>query len=138
MRVRFVNIVIIIIILFLISGCYRNKEKLYYLDVSNFIKEEATVDNVLYDEENKSIYFWLSNIDDVYQDSTFIVDGDNVNVLLQYDIINRIMIGDTITFSSAPRYFGDGYCMPIIELIHNNEELLSFDEGHKNLMKRYR
>ena len=137
MRVRFVNI-IIIIILFLISGCYRNKEKLYYLDVSNFIKEEATVDNVLYDEENKSIYFWLSNIDDVYQDSTFIVDGDNVNVLLQYDIINRIMIGDTITFSSAPRYFGDGYCMPIIELIHNNEELLSFDEGHKNLMKRYR
>lgn len=138
MRVRFVNIIIIIIILFLISGCYRNKEKLYYLDVSNFIKEEATVDNVLYDEENKSIYFWLSNIDDVYQDSTFIVDGDNVNVLLQYDIINRIMIGDTITFSSAPRYFGDGYCMPIIELIHNNEELLSFDEGHKNLMKRYR
>ena len=138
MRVRFVNIIIIIIILFLISACYRNKEKLYYLDVSNFIKEEATVDNVLYDEENKSIYFWLSNIDDVYQDSTFIVDGDNVNVLLQYDIINRIMIGDTITFSSAPRYFSDGYCMPIIELIHNNEELLSFDEGHKNLMKRYR
>ena len=45
-----------------------------------------------------------------------------------------IKIGDRVVFSSAQRYFGDGYVMPIVQLDVNGEELLSFEEGYHNLL----
>ena len=49
-----------------------------------------------------------------------------------------LKLGTRVTFVSAPRYFGDGYDVPIVALSIDGKELLSFEEGHKNLMDSYR
>ena len=40
-----------------------------------------------------------------------------------------------VSFMTAPRYFGDGYIMPIVEISVDGEELLSFEEGYENLLE---
>ena len=48
-------------------------------------------------------------------------------------IEQKINVGDRVEFVSAPRYFGDGYVMPIVQISVDGEELLSFDTGFVNL-----
>ena len=47
----------------------------------------------------------------------------------------EIQLGTTVSFMTAPRYFGDGYIMPIVEISVDGEELLSFEEGYENLLE---
>ena len=118
-------------------GCYQTNEKDYYSDKNNFITGTAIVDNIIFDEETHQLYFWLSGIDEAYQDNTFKVEGANVDVLLQSNLVETIKAGSHITFVSAPRYFGDGYCMPIVALSYNDEVLLPFDVGYANFMSLF-
>lgn len=118
-------------------GCYQGKEKAYYSDKNNYISGEAIVDKIIYDEENHRLFLWLSEIDESYQDSTFKIEGNNVDLLMQSALFREISVGSRITFVSAPRYFGDGYCMPIVALSYNDVILLSFDEGYENLMSLF-
>ena len=76
-------------------------------------------------------------IDEVYVNGGFIIRGDNVSVVMENGILDKVKVGDKITFTSAPRYFGDGYTVPIVALYIGDEEILNFDVGHKNLMKLY-
>lgn len=61
-----------------------------------------------------------------------------MNILLKNGLLDKISVGKEIKYISAPRYFGDGYDFPIVALTIGDEELLSFDEGYKNLMDTYR
>lgn len=79
-----------------LTGCHVIKEKKYYLDKSNFITGTAKVENIIYDEENDSVYFWLNKIDEVYQDNTFKVEGKNVDILFEKNIFEMIEMGDEI------------------------------------------
>lgn len=130
-------ILMILILMFSLTGCYHSREKKYYSDTSNYITEEAIVKNIIFDKENNIIYFWLSEIDEAYQDSTFKIEGQSVNIVLNNNIFEKIKVGSEITYTSAPRYFGDGYCMPIVAIYIAGEELLNFDEGFENLKKLY-
>ena len=119
------------------TGCTRLREKEYYADTSNFITGEGIVDNIIYDEEQKDIVLWLSEIDDAYQCSDFIIEGENYSIVLENGILDKIKVGDKITFTSATRYFGNGDFMPLVAISIGDEEILSFEEGHKNLMNLY-
>lgn len=134
---KYVFVLFVLGIMLSLTGCYAIKEKNYYSDKSNFITGSAKVENIIYDEESNSVYFWLNKIDEAYQDSTFKVEGENVDILFEKNIFETIGIGDEIIFTSAPRYFGDGYCMPIVAISHEDEEILSFEEGYENFMKLY-
>lgn len=123
--------------IFSLMGCYQINEKDYYSNKNNFITGSAIVDNIIFDEENHQLYFWLSGIDEAYQDNTFKLEGANVDVLIQNNLLETIKVGSHITFASAPRYFGDGYCMPIVALSYNDEVLLPFDVGYANFMSLY-
>ena len=79
----------------------------------------------------------MSDIDERYQSSEFVVRGESVDILLERDVFEKIGPGNRITYTSAPEYFGDGYSMPIVSISVNGEVLLSFDEGFENLMKLY-
>ena len=57
--------------------------------------------------------------------------------MLERGVLEKIETGSEITYTSATRYFGNGYYMPMVALSVDGEELLSFDEGYKNLMKLY-
>ena len=128
---------LVLIALFLLVGCSKMHEKKYYADINNFITDEAVVDNVIYNEKEGYIVLWLSEIDEAYQCSDFIIKGNNVDLVLENGILDKIEIGDTITYTSAPRIFGNGYFMPIIEISVSGEELLNVDDGYKNLMDLY-
>ena len=128
---------IVFVIIATMTGCYEEREKKYYSDKTNYITDEAIVDNIIYLEEEQKLVFWLLEIDDAFQDNNFIVKGENVNLLMENDVLQKIKKGDKITYISAPEYFGDGYAMPIVALIIGEDELLSFEEGYNNLMKMY-
>lgn len=51
------------------------------------------------------------------------------------NIDEQIKIGDTIQFVTAPKYFGDGYVMPIVAISVDGEVLLEFEEGYANFLK---
>lgn len=36
---------------------------------------------------------------------------------------------------TAPRYFGDGYVMPIVAISVDGEQLLDYEEGYANFME---
>ena len=124
-------------VVLLLMGCSRMKEKEYYENIQNYITEEAVVENIKYNEEYEYIKFRLSGIDEKYQDSDFIIKGKSVELVLENKIMDKIMPGDTITYTSAPAYFGNSYCMPIVELFIGETIILGFEEGYKNLLDLY-
>lgn len=123
--------------LLLLTGCQARREKAYYADKDNYITDTATVENVLYEEETESLYFWLSDIREEYSDTTFVVRGESVSLLLKKGDPKEELPGCVITYVSAPEYFGDGYCMPLVSLSVAGEEWLAFEEGYENLLKLY-
>ena len=137
----FVKLCIIHIIVFFIlfsSSCsYQYREKQYYSDQNNFIKDTAIVENIFLDEDSNTIYFWLDDVAEVFQGNTFIIKGTNVDEVIENNIFNMVQKGDLIDFISAPEYFGDGYCMPIVAISVDGQEILCFENGYKNLMKLY-
>jgi len=117
---------------------YTVHEKEYYSDSSNFITDNAIVDNIIYNKQDNYIVLWLSEIDESYQDNNFIVRAENAGILSENGFHKKVKTGDKITYISEPGYFGDGYMMPIVSISVNGEELLSFSEGYKNLMDTYK
>ena len=113
------------------------QEKRYYMETENFITEKVIVDNIIHNEQQGYIVFWLSEIDDSYQCPDFIIEGKNYSIVWENGIQRKLSIGDEITITSAPKYFGNGDFMPIVSITIGDECLLSFDVGHKNLIEMY-
>lgn len=118
-------------------GGHTFKEVFYYSDKGNFITEEAVVTKILMSEEEECVAFYLSEIDEVYQTDFFVIRNKSACRLIDDGIADKIKEGDTITYTSAPHYFGNGYSMPIVSLSVEGEELLGFEEGYGNLMFSY-
>lgn len=133
----FLIIAVFVLIVSLIIDYCKSIEKRYYFDKNNYITEDAVVDNIVYDKKCNELVFWLSEINEAYQGSVFKIKGESVDPLLERGILEKIEIGSEITYTSALEYFGNGYSMPIVALSVDGEELLSFDEGYKNLLKQY-
>ena len=107
------------------------------MDINNYITEEAVVDTITYDKKLEYIGIRLSDISDAYQGERFIIEGENLDVVIENDILGKIKTNDIIDFTSAPAYFGNGYVMPIVQLSIDGETLLSFEEGYANLLELY-
>ena len=134
---RGICIFLLLALVFSLTGCWRIREKKYYSDINNFITEEAVVDNIIYNEEQRYIVFWLAEIDPSYQATAFIIRSENATLVLERGILGKIRIGDTITFTSAPGCYSNGYFMPIISISVAGEVILDINEGHQNLMNSY-
>lgn len=119
---------------FYLSACSKIKQREYYKDENNYLTSNAVVKEIIYKNEDNGIYLWLDHLDSAYQDSTFVLRGENVNIAIENGITNKVSTGTEITFTSAPRYFWDGYLMPIVYLKVNDEVLLHFKEGYGNLL----
>lgn len=131
---------LIIALILSICGCggvAKSVEKEYYMDVNNYITEEAVVDSITYDKKIEYIGFRLSEINDEYQGERFIIQGKNLDIVLANGILEKIEPNSVVEFTSAPAFFGNGYLMPIVQLSVNGEILLSFEEGYANLLELY-
>ena len=130
-------IAICFVMVYSLLGCYRQRERKYYSDKSNYITCEAVVKNIFLSEDKATVYLWLNPMLDVYSDTTFKIVGKSAEVFINNGGFQIIAQGDTIEFTSAPRYFGDGYVMPIVAVYCDGCILLDFESGYNNLMELY-
>ena len=68
---------------FYLSACSKIKQREYYKDENNYLTSNAVVKEIIYKNEDNVIYLWLDHLDSAYQDSTFVLRGENVNIAIE-------------------------------------------------------
>lgn len=134
--VKSIAIVIFLLCLLVFStSCTAQKMKDYYSQKSNYINATGIVTHISYNEDRSALYLGFSELNPQFDDNSFKIVGDNLPIVQQNGIDQKIKIGDQVDFVTATRYFGDGYVMPIVEISVNGEKLLNFEDGFANLLK---
>ena len=150
-KAKFFSILVIVLMVFSsmggVSATMTNDTKVIATNYSS---------NVLYNPTIKEIQNAIDSSDDgevivikgsptdnglIKSKKNFNIEGENVPVVLEKGFIGLVNVNDTIIFTSAPRIFGDGDRMPIIQVgIWKNGRYISFltsNEGYRNLMLLY-
>ena len=128
------SIMIIISICVLLCSCNSVGRIEYYTQKENYISVTGTISNIKYNEEATALYIDFSELSPVLDDTCFKIVGENLEIVKANRIDDKLKIGEQITFITAPKYFGDGYVMPIVAISISGENLLDFEEGYKNLL----
>ena len=118
----------------LLSACDRKKMLDYYSEKENYVDATGTVVHIKYNEDETALYLGFSDLSYNFDDTCFKIVGENLRIVREKGIDNKLKLGDQIKFTSAPRYFGDGYVMPIVAIHVNGECLLDFEAGYTNLL----
>ena len=130
----FMIITTICILLVLLCSCNSSQIIEYYSLKENYISVTGTVSNIKYNENTTALYIDLSELSPVLDDTCFKIVGENLEIVKANKIDDKLKTGEQITFITAPKYFGDGYVMPIVAISINGENLLDFEEGYRNLL----
>ena len=119
---------------FILSACDTVSQKIrYYSDRNNYVKSTGTIKRIVYEKDY--IYLQFSELTAEFYAKGFEFVGDNLSVVKERGIKQKIALEDQIEFVSAPKYFGDGHGLPIVEITVYGETLLEFEEGYANLLK---
>ncbi len=130
-------IYIILFIYVMMVGCNLKNEYISYYSVKeNYVEVEGSVYFLEYSENG--IYIGFQDMTYEFDDDCFKLVGKNMTAVVQAGVEKKLKLGDKVKFSTAPKYFGDGYVMPIVSLEIEGEELLSFEDGYVNLLEWYR
>lgn len=132
---RIKTIIILCIVLFVSSCGTSNKMIAYYSQESNYIEARGNVIHIAYDDSKETLYLGFSELEPGFDDDCFKIVGENLSLVQERGIDEKIHMGSVVEFITAPKYFGDGYVMPIVEITVDGETLLSFSEGFENLKK---
>jgi len=130
------KIFIIISLLFLSiisSGC-NNDMKAYYHDESNYVIATGTISHISNNEEIGAIYFEFMDLTPVFDDTCFKIVGDNYRYVIDEGIMASVQIGQEVEFCTSPKYFGDGYVMPIVSFSVGEDVLLEYEVGMSNFL----
>lgn len=121
-------------ILFATSCAHTSNQKMkYYSDTENYVEVTGTISYVLFDEENESLYLAFTDLSVDLDDNCFKIVGDNYSIIAS-ESKELIQVEKTATFVTAPKYFGDGYVMPIVALTIDDCCLLEYEIGIANFM----
>lgn len=118
------------------TSCYTQREYQYYSDRNNFITVTAELIYFNNVEDESSVYLSFSGLPEVFSDNCFKIIEENWKIIEDTNTF-AFSIGDKITFTTAPKYFGDGYIMPIVAVSIDGNTLLDFEQGYSNFMKTY-
>ena len=121
--------------LFVFSSCNYQKSVAYYSEKNNYISASGTVTHIKYNDERDALYLGFDNLTPDFSDNMFKIVGQNLLIVENNDLQHKLKIGKEVEFISAPRYFGDGYVMPIVGLTIDGEILLEFEQGYNNWVK---
>lgn len=124
-----------IIISVCLLSCHSQKERKYYADESNYVTATGIVSHIKYSDKKDALYLAFDSIDYPFSDNCFKIVGKNLKNAQENGIDDILQIDDSVTFITAPKYWGDGYVMPIVALTVDGEILLSFEDGFDNLQK---
>ena len=128
------KLIIITSICVLLCSCNSSGTIEYYSQKENYISVTGTVSSIKYNEEVTALYIDFSELSPVLDDTCFKIVGENLEIVKANRIDDKLKIGEQITFITAPKYFGDGYVMPIVAISISGENMLDFEEGYKNLI----
>ena len=120
--------------LIFLCSCDSHKQIKYYSQKENYISVTGTVSSIKYNENSTVLYVDCTELSPVLDDTCFKIVGENLEILKTKKIDDKLTIGEQIAFITAPKYFGDGYIMPIVAIAICGESLLDFDEGYSNLL----
>ena len=127
-------ITITCILLVLLCSCNSSEIIEYYSQKENYISVIGTVSNIKYNEDTTALYIDLSELSPVLDDTCFKIVGENLEIVKVNKIDDKLKTGEQISLITAPKYFGDGYVMPIVAISISGENMLNFEEGYKNLL----
>ena len=122
------------ILLVLLCSCNSSEIIEYYSQKENYISVTGTVSNIKYNEDTTALYIDLCELSPVLDDTCFKIVEENLEIVKANKIDDKLKTGEQITFITAPKYFGDGYVMPIVAISISEENLLDFEEGYKNFL----
>lgn len=131
---KLIVIIAACILLVSLCSCSSAKQSKYYSQRENYISVTGTVSHIKYNEDSTALYVAFSEMSPVLDDKNFKIVGENLEIVKANKIDDKLKIGEEITFITAPRYFGDGYVMPIVAISINGEVLLDFEVGYENLL----
>ncbi|MBR5422725.1 MAG: hypothetical protein IK108_01825, partial [Clostridia bacterium] len=126
-----------IIIIFVIFFCiFFHTVKLvkYYSQKEKYITVTGTVSYIKYNDNNSELYIGFSELNTKLDDHCFKIVGDNLKIVQSNHIDDRLVLGKQVSFVTAPKYFGDGYVMPIVSITIDEDDLLEFEDGYHNLL----
>ena len=115
-------------------SCRSQEQIEYYSQMDNYIGVTGIVTSVKYDENARALYVEFSDLSVKLDDNCFKIIEENLKIAEENGIYEKLKIGELVTFITAPRYFGDGYVMPIVALSVNGKNILQFEEGYANLL----
>ena len=133
---RIVSIFLTFVIIFAtvsLSACNSTEMKKYYAERDNYITATGSVSHIAYDEENEKLFISFADLNPEFNDNTFKIAGQNYLIVKSRSVQQKLKLGVEVEFITAPRYFGDGYAMPIVAMTIDGEVLLAFNEGFENL-----
>ena len=125
------------------TGCFRLEMVPYYHDQSNYQSYTGVVTKIRYHQMNGAIalYLDIEEQEPKLADYTFALEAENLTIA-QENGIDSLQVGTNVEFVSAPRYYGDGYIMPLVGLKAGNTIYLDREQGIANwialLDKRYK
>ena len=106
----------------------------YYSQKENYINATGTISSLRYNDDSTALYIEFSDLSYAFDDVCFKIVGENLQITKTNGIDDKIKVGQRVSFTTAPKYFGDGYVMPVVAISVNEENLLDFEEGHANLL----
>ncbi|MBE6922572.1 MAG: hypothetical protein E7465_05240 [Ruminococcaceae bacterium] len=107
----------------------------YYSQEGNYITATGTVCHLGWSSDQSYVCLAFEDIPDEYSDPNFVIEGENLRILMENGFAEKVQLGTQVVYISAPRYFWDGYAMPIVALEVDGESLLTFEEGKANLLE---
>ena len=122
------------VVIVCLTGCRTQNDLDYYADTENYVWAKGTVSYIQYSDDKSGLYLEFSDLDYAFDDTCFKLVGQNLVIAQGKGVVEKLQLGDVVTFCAAPRYFGDGYVIPIAALSVYGEEWVGFEEGHSNLM----
>lgn len=129
-------LMVILCLVALLRSCHVERMREYYSQKANYVESTGIVTHMVYNEDGSSLVLIFSDLSAKFSDNSFKIVGENLSLVEERGIAHKVEIGDEVSFISAPKYFGDGYVMPIVALEVDGETLLEFEEGFENLMER--
>ncbi len=114
----------------------------YYKETKNFISLTVEVEDFYYvageGRRIEAYYLVTTSKPTGFSDRTFVIEGRNAELVRLTGAEQKISRGSLIEIISAPRYFYDGYDMPIAGMTIQNDDVLLFPTGYENLQNQLR
>lgn len=127
---------VFVLVILATTSCYNTpgKKKEYYSNEENYIEVTGTIHHVVFDQENEVLCLAFSCLSEKLDDDNFELVGRNYSIIIESSYIEKIKTEMVATFVTAPKYFGDGYIMPIVALTIDGQCLLDYETGIANFL----